>query len=182
MGRPGAEAPAYRRVVTTDAVRGLCGMCRRVDVPRLFALAEGDRLCLSPRTSGTFTLDGVPPHKHTVMMATGTGLAPYMSMLRTHLRCGSRRRFVVLHGACQSRDLGYRSELEDLSVRCPNFIYVPILSRPQEEPAPWRGRLSDVFLCANPVSVEDMAARLAADGFRERTRRSEGELHVERYW
>ena len=67
--------------------------------PRLFALEQGDALWLGRKFTGKFTLDRVPEDKHVVFVATGTGLAPYMSMLRTHLVHGSPRRFAVLHGA-----------------------------------------------------------------------------------
>ena len=66
--------------------------------PRLFALNVGDALWLSPKTTGLFTLDRVPVDRHLVMIATGTGLAPYMSMLTTHLDCNAPRRVAVLHG------------------------------------------------------------------------------------
>ena len=53
--------------------------------PRLFALRHGSRLFLGPKASGVFTLDRVPPGKAVILIATGTGLAPYISMLRTML-------------------------------------------------------------------------------------------------
>ncbi len=79
--------------------------------PRLFNLTAGDHVWLSPKFSGLFTLEDVPEDKHIVLVSTGTGLAPYMSMLRTQLVCGGPRRSAVLHGARHSWDLGYRSEL-----------------------------------------------------------------------
>ena len=94
----------YVALVTTGAL-----------TPRLFALNIGDRIWLSPKITGMFTFDQVPEDKNVVMIATGTGLAPYMSMLTTHLMCGSARRFAVLHGARHSWDLGYRSELMTLA-------------------------------------------------------------------
>jgi len=48
------------------------------------------------------------------MVGTGTGLAPYMSMLRSELVCNDARQFVVVHGARYSWDLGYRTELTGL--------------------------------------------------------------------
>lgn len=174
--------------------------------PRLFALGTGARLCLSPKVSGLFTLDQVSMAKHVVMVATGTGLAPYMSMLRTHMTCGGPRRFAVLHGARHSWDLGYRSELISLSRLCSNFTYIPIISRPEEEPVRWTGASgyvqdlwmrkclrtawgfepvpsdTEIFLCGNPAMVETMAALLSKEGFREPTRNQSGEIHVERYW
>ena len=107
--------------------------------PRLLELGIGDRLWLSARVTGLFTLDQVPEDQNVVMIATGTGLAPYMSMLTTHLICGGPRRFAVLHGARHSWDLGYRSELTTLQHLCRNFGYSPIISRPNDEPVPWTG-------------------------------------------
>jgi len=107
--------------------------------PRLFALSKGDRVWLGGKFVGLFTIDEVPDDKHVVFVGTGTGLAPYMSMLRTHLVCGGKRHFAVLHGARHSWDLGYRSELETLDRMCPNFSYLPSISRPQEEDVPWGG-------------------------------------------
>src|SRR5215470_9347942 len=46
--------------------------------PRLLALGPGDRLWLGPKITGMFTLKEIPPDKDLVMVATGTGLAPYM--------------------------------------------------------------------------------------------------------
>jgi hypothetical protein len=61
--------------------------------PRLFALEPGDHVWLGPRITGTFTLDAAPADRDVVMVATGTGLAPYMSMLRTVLHDEPHRRF-----------------------------------------------------------------------------------------
>lgn len=174
--------------------------------PRLFALSPGDRVWLSPKVSGLFTLDDVPADKHILLISTGTGLAPYMSMLRTHLACGDERQFGVLHGARHSWDLGYRSELMTLDRMCPNFAYIPIVSRPDEETAPWGGESgyvqdlwerrsvdrswgfspsaddTHIFLCGNPSMIESMADTLQHEGFQEHTRKKAGEVHVERYW
>lgn len=79
--------------------------------PRLFSLELGNLLWLSPKVTGMFTFNDVPADQNIILIATGTGLAPYMSMLSTHMNCGSQRLFAVLHGAYHSWDLGYRSEL-----------------------------------------------------------------------
>jgi ferredoxin--NADP+ reductase len=174
--------------------------------PRLFALNIGDRVWLSPKVTGMFTFDQVPEDKNVVMIATGTGLAPYMSMLTTHLACGGPRRFAVLHGARHSWDLGYRSELTTLQHLCRNLVYRPIISRPADEPAPWTGATgyvqnlwkgggiaeawgveptpehTHVFLCGSPAMIDDMVALLSDEGYREHTRKEPGQVHVERYW
>ncbi len=175
--------------------------------PRLFALRVGDRLWLSPKFTGMFTLSEIPEDvKNVVLVATGTGLAPYMSMMRTQLEHDRNRRFAVLHGARHSWDLGYRSELITMQRLCPNFTYLPIISRPEDEPVAWNGPTgyvqdlwtggglckawgsrpgpgdTHVLLCGNPVMVEVMSDILSGEGFREHTKKTPGEVHVERYW
>ncbi len=174
--------------------------------PRLFALEPGERIWLSPRISGVFTLRDVPPDRHVVFVGTGTGLAPYMSMLRTHLICGAGPRFAVLHGARHSWDLGYRGELMTLQRLCGNFTYIPTISRASEETTVWGGATgyiqdlwrsdpltprwgfrpspgdTHLFLCGNPAMIDDMVKMLAEEGYREHKLRRPGEIHVERYW
>ncbi len=53
--------------------------------PRLFALGEGGRLFMGPKATGVFTLARIPEGRHALLVATGTGLAPYMSMLRSEI-------------------------------------------------------------------------------------------------
>jgi ferredoxin--NADP+ reductase len=173
--------------------------------PRLFALDIGDHLWLSPRVTGMFTLDQVPPDKNVVLIATGTGLAPYMSMLSSELQCGSERRFAVLHGAFHSWDLGYRSELLTLQHLCHNLTYAATIDGPDQEPTPWNGHRgfvqelwikgvvaeawgfqptpenTHVFLCGNPFMIRDMEAILAHEGFCEHSPKQPGQIHVERF-
>jgi ferredoxin--NADP+ reductase len=173
--------------------------------PRLFALRHGSRLFLSPKASGVFTLDRVPAHKAVILIATGTGLAPYMSMLRTMLIHESERKFVVLHGGRCSWDLGYRAELESLARVRPNFTYIPSITRPEQD-RHFRGatgriqslleqgiveRLSglpldpslvDVFLCGNPDMIRLVKELLVARGFVVDQVKQPGSIHVEEYW
>ena len=120
--------------------------------PRLLNLNTGDRLYVGPKAVGIFTLARATG-KHILMVGTGTGLAPYMSMLRAELamridgrlgvralvQCNGSRHFVMVHGARYSWDLGYRTELTGLARHCGNFHYLPVITRPQED-ATWRGR------------------------------------------
>jgi ferredoxin--NADP+ reductase len=174
--------------------------------PRLFALNIGDRVWLSTKFTGMFTLADLPDYVNVIMVATGTGLAPYMSMIRTNLDCQSSQRVAVLHGARHSWDLGYHSELVTMQRLCGNFTYVPIISRPGEEPLQWGGNVGYVqdlwkrkvldsdwgfhpepanthfFLCGNPSMIETMSAVLAGEGFNEHSKKGKGEVHIERYW
>jgi len=173
--------------------------------PRLFALKHGDRIFLGPKASGVFTLDRVPPEKAVILIATGTGLAPYISMLRTMLVNDSQRRFVVLHGARYGWDLGYRGELESLARLRPNFTYIPSITRPDQDPH-FQGRSgriqtlieqgvlegesgvaldparAEVFLCGNPEMVSIVKMMLEDKGFAAKNGEQPATIHVEEYW
>jgi ferredoxin--NADP+ reductase len=176
--------------------------------PRLFALEEGDSLWLGPKITGLFTLDAVPPEQNVAFIATGTGLAPYMSMLRTHLEAGPSRHMAVIHGARSTQDLGYREELFHLQRDHALFSYLPVITRPKKERVPWHGAVGHLqdywastpnpleqawgfqpkpedthfFLCGNPDMVEEMAKLLGRQGFNEHTRKNPGQIHFEKYW
>jgi ferredoxin--NADP+ reductase len=174
--------------------------------PRLFALAPGSPVWLSPKIVGMFTLDQVPDGRNVVLVATGTGIAPYMSMLRTHLARIREPRVAVVHGARHTWDLGYRAELETMQRLCPNFRYAPVVSSPEEESLPWVGRRGFVnehwlpgrleglvgfepepssthaFLCGNPLMIEAMLPLLESQGFTEHTPHRPGNIHLEKYW
>jgi ferredoxin--NADP+ reductase len=161
---------------------------------------------MSPKATGMFTLKEVPEDKHVVFIATGTGLAPYMSMLRTYLDADKPRKFAVLHGAYHSWDLGYRTELFTLQRICRNFTYLPIINEPQGELVPWKGPTgfvqdlwnggaikaawgfqptpenTHIFLCGNPAMIEDVTRLLTGEGFVEHSPRKPGQIHAEKYW
>lgn len=173
--------------------------------PRLFALKHGGRLFLGPKAAGVFTLDRVPAGKHVVLIATGTGLAPYISMLRTLLMDDTSRRYVVIHGARFSWDLGYRGELETLARLRPNFTYIPSITRQDHDPT-FRGHTGriqalleqgvveresgialdpgsvDIFLCGNPDMINSVKGMLAVRGFASGHGPEPGTIHVEEYW
>jgi ferredoxin--NADP+ reductase len=172
--------------------------------PRLFNLKIKDRVYIGPKAVGVFTLDKAPG-KHILMIGTGTGLAPYMSMLRSELDCNGTRQFVVVHGARFSWDLGYRTELTGLARHCGNFHYMPVITRPQED-VTWRGRSGylqniiasgaieeetglpltpenfDIFLCGNPGMIETVIEWAQARGFVKDHGHDIGTLHTEEYW
>lgn len=173
--------------------------------PRLFALRYGGRLFLSQKASGLFTLDRVAPGRAVILVATGTGLAPYISMLRTLLIQDTVRKYVVLQGARYSWDLGYRAELESLARIRTNLIYIPSITRPEQDPhfggltgriqgllgqgiveqlagIPLDPEQADVFLCGNPDMIEATKSLLLAKGFVTDKGKQAGTLHVEEYW
>ncbi len=174
--------------------------------PRLFALKRGDRIFMRSKITGMFTLDQIPPESNLIFMGTGTGIAPYMSMIRTFIHPGDSRNLTIIHGARHSWDLGYSSELSTLNNLIPNFHYIPAITRPENEVIAWSGNVgriqeiwesgvadadwdtkaspdnTHIFLCGNPTMVEDMAKILADAGYPEHTKKEPGVVHLERYW
>lgn len=173
--------------------------------PRLFTLQKNDRVYIGAKATGVFTLDAVAPTKSLLLMATGTGLAPYISMVRSQMNELKNRKVVILHGVRHSGDLGYREELEELSKKHANIVYMPVISQPAKDPT-WTGlsgylqetlfsgevekRTSleitpenfDAFICGNPSMIEAAIAKLTAVGFVLAKGRNPGTIHIEEYW
>lgn len=173
--------------------------------PRLFALREGDRIWLGKKIVGMFTLADVTPGHDIVFVATGTGLAPYISMLRSGYRFEDGHRTVIIHGARVSWDLGYMRELTGMATRWPNLHYLPIIDEIERDPE-WPGKVgfvdayfddgtlerllghpctpdrTSVFLCGNPLMIQGMERRLVDAGFQVHSRREPGNIFVEKFW
>lgn len=172
--------------------------------PRIFNLNIGDKIFMGKKAVGMFTLDQVDDDRNVVLIATGTGVAPYMSMLRSNaLR--RKGRIMVIHGAANSWDLGYSSELKLLDNMFPNFTYYPTITEPDKEPTGWEGDTrfiqdiwedgiaskkwgiettpenTDFFLCGNPKMVDGMKETLFSQGFKEHKRKEAGQIHAEEF-
>ncbi len=172
--------------------------------PRLFALAEGDRVYLGPKTTGMFTLKDAGEERNILLVATGTGLAPYLSMLRSEYKFEGRKT-IIIHGARVSWDLGYRNNLENLAAARPEFHYLSCIDEPKRDTA-WQGKVGRVydffedgtiestlgrpvdpekdavFLCGHPEMIKGMEEGLGEQGFTVHSRKKPGSIFVEKYW
>jgi ferredoxin--NADP+ reductase len=170
----------------------------------LFDLKIGDKLWVGTKFVGMFTLDEIASEQNIVLIATGTGVAPYMSMLRSDA-LKRKGNIVVVHGAANSWDLGYSSELNLLQSIASHFKYVPTITNPEKEMVSWHGHtkfiqemwkdgvVSDIwgfkptpenthiFLCGNPRMIADMCEALEHDGFTEHSRKNPGQIHIEKF-
>jgi ferredoxin--NADP+ reductase len=153
--------------------------------------------------TGMFTLEEVPAENNIVLVATGTGVAPYISMLRSNILGGGTRKIAVIHGAANSWDLGYSSELRLLESLSDRFTYLPTIIDVDKEHSKWYGDTrfvqemwaggvvekawgikptpenTHLFLCGNPKMVESMFEILGKQGFKEHKRKEPGQIHVE---
>jgi ferredoxin/flavodoxin---NADP+ reductase len=115
----------------------------------LFKMLKGDLLYWR-KPAGAFTIedkkaDGAPDTRRLVLVASGTGLAPFISYVLHLKNIKSKREIVLLHGAKYVQELGYYDMLKDLSVSDPNFKYLTTVSRPDHELSrDWRGNVGRV--------------------------------------
>ena len=154
--------------------------------PVLHKMGAGAMVSIRPKAKGIFTFDE-KYHNH-LMVATVTGVVPYVSMIRQYLHDGRRgHRFYVLQGASYQDEFTYDKELTRLSHEHPDFIkYVATVSRPDEERnRSWTGekgrantllekyvqkwgldKLSTlIYACGHPGMIEDVKARGTAAGY-----------------
>ena len=162
--------------------------------PLIWKMKEGDVMTIRPRCKGIFTLD--QKYNSHLMVATVTGVAPFMSILRNYFHEGSQGHcFHVLEGASYSDELVYDRELFDMERKHPDTLrFVPTVSRPKEEKnAGWQGetgRVNEivgsyaekmglrpettmVYACGHPGMIEDVKERMAPKGFK---------VKEERFW
>ncbi len=154
--------------------------------PVLWSTPVGDHVSMRPRAKGLFTFQ--PEYHNHVMVATVTGIAPFVSMVRQHLKgCPEGQRFFIMEGASHQDEFGYDTEIQRLAEWYPErFTFVPTVSRPAEKRNHgWTGATGRVntlveaylekwdlpkedtmvYLCGNPGMIEDVKQRLAPKGW-----------------
>ena len=142
--------------------------------PHLFALKPGDSVdCKGPY--GGFILRR--PLSDAILVATGTGIAPFRSMLLERLPEEKDRLFTLIFGVRYERSLLYRADFERMAVTYPNFEFRPTLTRPEAGWASRTGRVQahvmealgdrrdvDVYICGLKEMVNDVRAKLKDAG------------------
>ncbi len=162
--------------------------------PIMFGMKVGDTMSIRPRAKGIFTFDQ-RVHKH-VMVATVTGVSPYVGIVRSYLTRGDEgHHFYILQGASYQEEFTYRDELEAIAREHPDVVtYVPTVSRPNDERnVGWDGATGRVnaiveewmerwgldqedvlvYACGHPGMIEDLKERLEPKGYR---------VKEERFW
>jgi len=170
---------------------------------RLSKLDNGDNVLVSPAPSGTFTLDEVPDAEHLWLMATGTALGPFISILKTDTPWQRFSRITLVHGVRNARDLNYQETISSFAESYPDkFSMVPFVSR-QETDFAMGGRIPDairdgtlelrvglelspessqVMLCGNPGMIQETKEVLDERGLKKNLRRKPGHVTTEHYW
>jgi ferredoxin--NADP+ reductase len=160
---------------------------------RLQHLKEGDPIVVSKKPTGTLVLHDLKPGKHLYLLATGTGLAPFMSVIQDPETYERFERVVLVHGVRTVSELAYRDFISNRLAENEFFgdearaklIYYPTVTR---EPFANQGRLTDliesgklsadiglpeldpqhdrVMICGSPAMLRDCCELLDARGFR----------------
>jgi ferredoxin/flavodoxin---NADP+ reductase len=169
--------------------------------PHLARLRPGDTLHIADNPAGFLVLSEVPAAEDLWLVATGTGIAPFLSILRTGAPWQRYRHVILVHAARRAGELVYRDIIRELQAGGKQLSYVTMVSR-EAHPESLAGRIPDAIrdgrleavtcpispersqfmLCGNPQMLKDVAAELAARGLRKNRRRSPGQITVESFW
>lgn len=170
--------------------------------PRLSRLESGDFLWLSGKAGGVFTMDNVVPRRHLWLLATGTALGVYLSILRTEDPWRRFERIVLVHGVRSENELTYDGTLSDLKqAHGERFTYIPTLSR-ERQPGILQGRITDLLesgeleqraglpisadashlmLCGNAEMIKQVRSLLENRGLQRHRRHAPGHYTTEQY-
>lgn len=174
---------------------------------RLQHINVGDQIIVGRKPTGTLLVDNLRPGRNLYLIGTGTGLAPFMSLIKDVEAYDRYERIVLLHGCRKVSELAYgeritqelpQSDLIGELVR-EKLIYYPTVTR---EPFRNRGRITDlitsgklfedvglddldreqdrIMLCGSPELLRDMKAILDARGFEEGSHSEPGDYVVEK--
>ena len=171
--------------------------------PKLAELKKGDSVYIDKRVNGFFTLNEVPDGRDMWMLATGTALGPFLSILNSETVWERFENIVLVHAVRFANELTYQEMIQDLQKKYKNrFQMIPFVSREDTNFA-LSGRIpaaidngqleekvnlqlsadnSQVMMCGNPQMLIDTRNALKEKGLKKNLRRSPGQITTESYW
>jgi ferredoxin--NADP+ reductase len=174
---------------------------------RLQHIKEGDRILVGKKPVGTLVLDNLTPGARLYLLSTGTGLAPFMSIIRDPETYERFETVILVHGCRQIAELAYGETITQAlpedeylgEMISQKLVYYPTVTR---EPFQNRGRVTDlitsgqlftdigqkpfdpaedrVMLCGSPQMLDDMRRILVESGFHEGSSGKPAEFVVEK--
>ncbi|WKU18905.1 ferredoxin--NADP reductase [Advenella alkanexedens] len=171
--------------------------------PRLAGLKTGDPVYIDKTAFGFLTIDRFPQGGNLWLLATGTGLSAYISMLNTPATWERFDKIILAHGVRTCEELTYQDDIAKWQQQFGDrFVYLPLPTReayknhPQERLTSLisNGKLeqlsglrldpatSRIMLCGNPEMLSEARKILGEKGFAAGRRGIPGNLAVENYW
>ena len=200
VGRPYSFVSAphedYYEFYSIDVEEGLLS-------PRLAKLKAGDHIYLGKNANGFLVLNEIPESDDLWMISTGTGIGPFLSILKTEKPWQRFKKCVLVHAVRTASELTYQDLINDVKQQHPGqFEYVPVVTREKTDfalseripKAIENGNLEDrvnlkiedgksqIMLCGNPDMVKDVREMLEKRGLTKNLRRTPGSISTENYW
>jgi ferredoxin--NADP+ reductase len=174
---------------------------------RLQHIKPGDQVLVGTKPTGTLVLANLLPGKNLYLLSTGTGLAPFLSIIRDPETYEQFEKVILVHGCRQISDLAYRDRLtKELAedeflgeMVQEKLVYYPTVTR---EPFENRGRVTDlitserlfrdvgtapldrasdrVMLCGSPAMLTDLRGLLQERGYVEGNHGEPGDFVIEK--
>tara|TARA_B100001559_G_scaffold315410_1_gene317222 strand:+ start:676 stop:1422 length:747 start_codon:yes stop_codon:yes gene_type:complete len=166
-------------------------------------LKEGDNINIGPKGNGFLILNEIPVTENIWMLATGTAIGPYLSILKTKDSWTKFKKVVLVHAVRYEKELTYQDTIRDIKDQYGDrFIYISYVSR-EETNTSLRGRIpkdigngvlekeaniqmnpnnTHVMICGNPAMLKDTTVELKKIGLKKHRRSSPGHITTENYW
>tara|TARA_B100001996_G_C18670647_1_gene596600 strand:+ start:1772 stop:2518 length:747 start_codon:yes stop_codon:yes gene_type:complete len=166
-------------------------------------IKKGDRLNISKNGNGFLILNEIPKVKNIWMLATGTGIGPYLSILKTEDSWDNFEKVILVHAVRYNKELTYKETIKNLKEKYgKRFIYITFVSREKSENS-LDGRIpqsinngllekkantkmlpsnTHIMLCGNPEMLKDTTIELKKIGLKKHRRSSPGNITTENYW
>lgn len=174
----------------------------------LSRLRAGDSLLVEKTATGFLTLDRFVDGRDLWLLGSGTGVAPFLSILQDFEVWQRFERIVLVYSARSHAELAYQpligsfAELEHLAEFAHKLTYLPVVTR-EQAPGCLHARITElldsgeleraaglelapehsrVMICGNPQMIDDIRQRLKARGLNLSLTRRPGQVAVENYW
>ena len=166
-------------------------------------LRNGDPVNVGLKGNGFLVLNEVPKVDNIWMLATGTAIGPYLSILKTKDSWDKFKNVILVHAVRYNKELTYQKTIKELKkIYGERLIYITYVSREKSETS-LAGRIpksiakgllekkagikmlpdyTHIMLCGNPEMVKDTTIELKKIGLKKHRRNSPGHITTENYW
>lgn len=172
--------------------------------PSLYALEPGDEVLITQDAQGFFVIDEVPDCDTLWMVATGTAIGPFLSILEEGEGLTRFKDIVLVHAVRYAQDLSYLPQMQQLQQRFNGKLKIQTVVSREDAAGSLTGRVpaliesgqleaatgltidaerSHIMICGNPEMVKDTQQLLKdTRGMRKHFRRKPGHITSEQYW